>query len=268
MIFQGEIKISDITIIDYLLDKDVVVTNNIFKNNRRYNNELIKAQLVLANAIHKILMGYYSNSTTRINSIVGKKIENIKIEIKRSKSHLRYLDNKKIKNICDEFLLSNGEMILRKAEEGISYLEDIDYLGIINRSMKKNEICLGRIDEENLRVRDCIEIGTIKNIKHNLIEEDIYNYLRKIKRQEICIDIKSIVNEYINMAKLNKSSEEYINMLLMIPYDCLKYWRRYRENKRKITELEYLNNLKSAFKYEIGGRSYEQIFRKKLFMQV
>lgn len=200
-------------------------------------------------------MGYYLNGTTRINSIIGKKIENIKIEIKRAKDSLKYIDKKQEKNVCDIFLLDRGERIISKAEEGISFLRDIDYLKLIKRSMKKNEICLGKIDEENLRVRESIEIGTIKGLKHNLVEEDIYNYLRKVRRRNFLLDINYLVKDYINIASLSKESEEYINMLLFIPYDCLKQWKRYRENKRESTKVEYLNSIKSPFKYEIenGG---------------
>ena len=118
------------------------------------------------------------NNLTRIDSTIGKKIENIKVEIKRSREDIKYRYNKSQKNICDNFLLQYGEVIISRAEEAINFLGYIDYLSLIERSMKKNEICLGRIDEVNLRVMENIEIATVKNISYNLVEEDIYEYLR------------------------------------------------------------------------------------------
>lgn len=228
------------------------MTNNLFRTNKSYEKEEVIKQIIAGNAVHNILMKYQMNNLTRIDSTIGKKIENIKVEIKRSREDIKYRYNKSQKNICDNFLLQYGEVIISRAEEAINFLGYIDYLSLIERSMKKNEICLGRIDEVNLRVMENIEIATVKNISYNLVEEDIYEYLRRIKRKSNEFNFIEVINEYINIANLNNESKNYIEILLCIPYDSLRQWRKYRYDKKNLSEVEYLNNIKRAFNYEIN----------------
>ena len=69
------IYIKELTLFEYLQDKDVVVCNRTFKDSFMENEENIYNQIITAHELHRILMGYYINGTTRISSTVGKKIE-------------------------------------------------------------------------------------------------------------------------------------------------------------------------------------------------
>ena len=99
-------------------------------------------------------------------------------EEKRLNKDIALRENIKDTNCMDLFILENGEKLLNRVDKAIEDLKEIDYLGIIKRSMKKNEICLGRVDEGNLRVVEAIEVGSLKGATYNLVEEDIYNYLK------------------------------------------------------------------------------------------
>ena len=102
-------------------------------------------QIIIIQNAHKILSGYNCYGVTRINSTIGKRVEHIKVMIKRLRKDLEKREN--VKNPMDKFILVNGNKILSKAEKGIYELKNINYIGIIERSMKKNEITLGRADE-------------------------------------------------------------------------------------------------------------------------
>ena len=154
-------------------------------------------------------------------------------------------------NSMDEFILNNGENILRKVDEAIDNLKEIDYLGIIKRSMKNYEICLGRVDESNLRENETVEIGSLRGISYNLVEEDIYSYLKRVKKRDNNANVDRFIEEYISLSGLNKDSKEYISILLSIPYDSLKQWYRYKYNKKNLSPEEYLKSIKSSIKYEI-----------------
>lgn len=195
-------------------------------------------------------MGYYGDGTTRITSNIGKRLEGIKVEVKRLKRDFEDKKEKDNYNSMDKYIIEKGDAILKQCEESLRLIDEIDYIGIITRSMKRNEICLGRVDEGNLRVMEGIEIGSLKNISYNLIEEDIYNYLRKIRRRKKKVNIDKYVDEYIDLSHLTNDSKCYINILLSVPCDTLKQWYRYRYNKRDLSSEEYLKNIKIAMEYE------------------
>lgn len=234
----------------YLRQNDILIRDCEFSMSKEYTEEEAIKQIILINSVHKILMGYYDNVDSRIHSIIGKKAQKIKVDIKKAKKHLYELEIKKEKNIMDKFLLENGQDILVKADEAIKNINKLNYIDLIKRSMKKNEICLGKVDERNIRVSHEIEIGNIKGLSYNLVEEDIVNYLRKIRQKNNNIDIEKLICRYVELANLGKNSEEYIYYLISVPLDSIKVWGRYRENKRKITPREYIKSIELSLIYE------------------
>lgn len=244
--------IIDLTLEQYLIEKDIAISNTSFRWSGELTDDRVLEQIILIIAVQNTLEGYYGKAT-RINSSIGKKVESIKVDLKRLSRDLYKLDEKKDKSSMDEFLLLYGEGLIKRGEVVISYLSDIDYIGLIKRSMKKNEICLGRVDESNLRVFERLEIGSIKGISYNLVEEDIYGYIKKIRRRNNDLDLKKFIDEFVSLSYLDRDSIEYIKILLSIPYDSLKYWQKYRQNKRELTPEDYLKNIREAMAYETNS---------------
>ena len=222
-----------------MLENDIVVTEEYFIGYRGVTEEDISCQFIVIQSVHKVLAGYYCSGLTRINSSIGKRVESIKVMQKRLNKDIALRGDIKEINCMDLFILENGEKLLNRVGKAIEDLNQIDYLGIIKRSMKKNEICLGRVDEGNLRIVETIEVGSLKGATYNLVEEDIYNYLKRIKRRNK------------RLSHLNKHSKDYISILLSIPYDSLKQWYRYKYNKKNLLPEEYLKNIKASMEYEI-----------------
>jgi hypothetical protein len=205
------------------------------------------------------LRGYNCNGSYRINSTIGKRVEGMKVYISRLKRDLESRGEKSFLNSMDRFLLNKGENIIKQGKEALDGIKEIDYLGLIRRSMKKNEMCLGRVDEENIKKSNKIEIGTIKNISYNLIEEDIYEYLKKIRRRTKIFNEDLCIKNYTIEEKLQNSSREYIKLLLEIPYDSLRHWYRYAQGKRIMAPEDYLLSIEESLKYEskrikLGGK--------------
>ena len=237
----------DETIKEYLANKDIVVTGFSFKGSvTDYSEERVINHVRLINAMHKILMGYGISSS--INSSIGRKIEKIKVEVKRLR---RSLDRIECKNSIDEFLINNGEFILKQSEVALGRFNEINYMDLVKRSMRKNEICLGRVDESNIRAVEDIEIGIVKNITYNLVEEDICNYLKKVKIKNKQIDLEYVIDSYIKMSNLSLDSKEYMKVLLLIPVDTMKYWKKYLKCREKIDSQSYLNSMKETYNYEV-----------------
>ena len=229
-----------------MLENDIVVTEEYFRGYRGVTEEDISCQFIVIQSVHKVLAGYYCSGLTRINSSIGKKVMQ-----KRLNKDIALRGDIKEINCMDLFILENGEKLLNRVGKAIEDLNQIDYLGIIKRSMKKNEICLGRVDEGNLRIVETIEVGSLKGATYNLVEEDIYNYLKRIKRRNKKGDLDKYIDEYIRLSHLNKHSKDYISILLSIPYDSLKQWYRYKYNKKNLLPEEYLKNIKASMEYEI-----------------
>lgn len=245
--------INNLTLNEYLLEKNILITGEYFKEGKAKDDIRILKQILLINKVDNILSGYYGNGTTRINSTIGKRLESIKVEIKKLRRDLRIREKKDDLNVMDKFILENGEIILKQGEDSIKLINEIDYLNIIRRSMKENEICLGRVGEENLREVKVIEIGNLKNISYNLKEEDIYEYLRRLRKRQVESKEDYYIEEFIKTANLKKDSKDYIKILLNVPYDTLRQWYRYSQGKRNISPDKHLENIKFALGYEISG---------------
>ncbi|WP_143317469.1 hypothetical protein [Clostridium sp. HBUAS56017] len=208
-------------------------------------------QIVLINKVDCIMSRYYGDGITRINSRVGKRLESIKVHMCKLRIDLRKREKKKNLNFMDKFLLETGEKILIQGEESIRLINEIDYLNIIKRSMKENEICLGKVGEENLKEDKKIEIGSLRNVSYNLREEDIYEYLKRAKKKQNLLREDYYIDEFVNLARLTNVSKEYIKILLRVPSDSLKQWYRYSQGKRNVSPDKYLESIKSTLVYEI-----------------
>lgn len=241
--------INNLTIEEYLLQRDIIVVNRNFKEEVTLNKENIMEHIDLIVYIHKVLEGY-SDSGTVLHSTIGRKIEWIKVVNKKLERQLLLIENKKEKNSMEEFLLEYGEKILDKSKGEIGKIEKSNYLELIKRSMVKNEICIGKVDESNIRRGKSIEIGTLKAASYNLIEEDLYEYLRKIRRKNENINLDEMITYFVSKSNLDERSIEYIKSLITIPLGTLKIWNRYRINKKGLQVEEYLKDIKQSSRSE------------------
>lgn len=228
-----------------MLENDVLVGDDYFKGVKNIDEKKVMEQIMIIQNAHKILSGYNCYGITRINSTIGKRVEHIKVMTKRLRKDLERRQKYKDINLMDKFILSNGNKILSKAEKGIQELKDINYIGIIGRSMKKNEIALGRADEKNLKVTAALEIGTLKNISYNVVEEDIYDYLKRVRIKNKKIPLEKCVNKYVESSYLSEDSRYYIDILLMIPYGTLSLWYRYAYGRKENSWQEQLKKIKT-----------------------
>lgn len=243
--------ISNLTLKEYLLENDILVGDDYFKGIRDINGKKVMEQIIIIQNAHKILSGYNCYGTTRINSTIGRKVEHIKVMLKRLRKDLEKRHTYKEINPMDKFILSNGNKILSKGERGINALKEIDYMGIIKRSMKKNEITLGRVDEKNLRVTSELEIGTLKNTSYNLVEEDIYDYLKRVRIKNKKISLEKCIDKYIEISYLSDESRDYIDILLMVPYGTLNLWYKYAYGRKEDSWQEQLKKIKLLSDSEI-----------------
>jgi len=80
--------ISNLTLKEYLLENDILVGDDYFKGIRDINEKKVMEQIIIIQNAHKILSGYNCYGTTRINSTIGRKVEHIKVMLKRLRKYL------------------------------------------------------------------------------------------------------------------------------------------------------------------------------------
>ena len=129
----------------------------------------------------------------------------------------------------------------------------VESIKVMQKRLNKDIALREKIKDTNCMDLFILENGEklLKGANYNLVEEDIYNYLKRIKRRDKKGNLDKYIDEYIRLSHLNKHSKDYISILLSIPYDSLKQWYRYKYNKKNLLPEEYLKNIKASMEYEI-----------------
>ncbi|WP_297422669.1 spore coat protein [Clostridium sp.] len=224
---------NELSMIEYLDGKGITIIGQNFSYDKNIQKRDIVSQIELIVEVHKILVGCNFAGLNRIKSSIGKEVESYKVQIKKLQRHYDYIISKPCTNDIEKIILSNGKIMLRKAKKALNYIYENDYYGVIKRSMNREEICIGKVDKNNLRkIQGKIEIGTIKGMAYNLVEEDLYNYIKKLQRKEFDIEEEELIKIFVRGSHLSFNSFDYLKGLCSYPKDFLKTWERYRDRKR------------------------------------
>lgn len=239
----------DIT--SYLINTGVIVGKESFSkvSEDRSTNDIEK-QLELIVRVQNLLMKQRETIIPRINSSIGKDIENFKVQIKKNIRLINSLKEEKDKSQLEIFIVEEGTRIINRARDTIKALDNDLYLTLIKRSMRNYEVCLGRVDEGNLKQDDngVIKIRTVKYISYNLVESDCYNYIKRLKRREYQGDINNIIKLFVRLSSLSNESEKYIRILANYPIEQMRVLSRYREEKGNLLDKEWMEELSLAYK--------------------
>lgn len=263
----------ELSIAGCLEAKGITIIGQYFSYDKNKQKSDIFSQINLLVELHKTLICCKFDGLSGIKSTIGKEVESYKVQIRKLQRHYDYAFSKPCTNEIDNLILSDGKLMLKKAEKALNYICGHDYYGVIKRSMNREEICLGKVDKNNLRRNQGkIEIGTTKNMTYNLVEEDLYNYIKKLQRKEFNIDEEELIKAFVYGSHLSFNSIDYLRGLLSYPKDFLRTWERYRDskkehingiyhvlnrgdseyknNKKEKDEKEILSELKKSLKYE------------------
>lgn len=254
VILKEEIRIDELSIKEYLNKKGITISEHYFSYDRNIGKRDMISQINLIVELHKILIGCKFSGLNRIGSTIGKEVEDFKVQLKRLQKDYNHILDKCYKNEVDKLILLEGKRILQQGIESINYIYQHDYFGVIERSMNREEICIRRVDQGNLR--ECngeVQIGNIKGMTYNLVEEDLYNYIKKLQRKGIDINQEELIKTFVHASHLSFNSLDYLRGLCSYPKDVLKTWERYRQNKKEKSYEEFLGQLKKSIKYESDG---------------
>lgn len=234
---------------DYLISQGIKIVDEskICEGNcNELSEKDIIEHLCVISKFHKVVLNFNNYKIRFLKNDTGKKIEKYKIYIKKSKKHLKILNQKSDLTLTEKFILDNGEEVIKRAETCISFIYDSNYFEIIKRSMDREEICLGNSDPKNIVKKHNIEIVSLSDCVYNMFEMDAIFYFNKLKKSKKNLDWNIVIEKYCDFEGFNYSSKNFIMGFLSFPNEYMKWWNRYRVGIRELTDEEYCRVLMDA----------------------
>jgi len=230
----------------YLENNGITVLNGKIEKHQDSTNIFKQIEDIIF--FHNKIGPYKENLFPRIGASIGKEVNSYYSQIILINEYLRKIQEKSSLNSIDFYLINRGEELVDLGQKALNHIYSNNFRSLIERSMKNYEVCLTRVDEENLKVEEDgkIIVSTVKYLTYNLKEHDIYSYIKKIKRRKIDLSIDEIIKYYIKTTNLNEDSKEYLRALSSYPNEELKLVERYILGKLKMKEEEVLYALYKA----------------------
>ncbi|MFL0245835.1 spore coat protein [Candidatus Clostridium stratigraminis] len=236
--------------VDFLCVKDISVLESEkseLKTLINIKEEELLNQLFIISEFHKKAMGYKGYMGLRLDNKTGSQVEQYKVSTKRLK---RYLKNIRINSASSDFerkLLKVGFEYIKRCDGCISEIMNAGYMDLIERSMKRTEICIGNPNFSNLSKKDnFIEIVTLSKCSYNNVEMDCFYLLNKFRKRNLSLDYKALVKKFCEYEDLNEKSLRFILALLSYPSEFIRCCNRYREKSKDWSEEEYGERLNAA----------------------
>ena len=204
---------------------------------------LIINQFAAIHDFHEKSMGFNGYLRNRLNNNTGKVVEEYKVSIKKLSTDIKKIKNNRPKNSFEHLIIKHGEKIINRGEECIRTVYNSDYLGIITRSMRRTEICLGNTDFKNLRKSNFTEVVSFEDCSYNMVEMDCFFFLSKLKKKGVKLDYQKLIEEFCCIEGLDARSSKFLMALISYPHEFIKCCNKYREGKNKWNEEKFPEKL-------------------------
>ena len=223
---------------DYMMFKGIKNVGEIESKNidACITEEIIIEQFRAIYALHEKSLGFNGYLRNKLNNNTGKIIEDYKISIKKLAGDIKNIERYEPKNSFEQLIIKYGKEVIDRGERCIREAYEADYLGIITRSMRRCEICLGNTDFQNIRKNNFIEVVSFKDCSYNMVEMDCFLLLSKLKRKGVKLDFYNLAQEFCYIEGLDTSSSKFIIALISYPHEFMKCCNRYRSGKKKWNE--------------------------------
>ena len=209
-----------------LEEKGIYIVDDKIKYDREEKNYFKQIENIYL--FNKAISPYINNTLPRIGASIGKEINSYELQIIFIERYVKSLELKKDLSLVDYYLIKYAVGILELGKRSINHIYNNNYKNLIERSMINYEVCLGRVDENNLNVVDNkIFIKNYNYLTYNLKEHDIYSYIKRLKRKKIDKNLEEVIKYYIDISGLNEDSKEYIRGLASYPNEHLRVIEKY-----------------------------------------
>ena len=239
-------------ILEFLNSNGIIVGEENFPKNgrKKYIWDTVN-QISLIIEVQKILKGKKINIIPRVESSIGKEIESFIVQTKKTSKMIRSFEEKYNKSDFDLFIIDEGNKIISRANKSLNALDEDKYLKIIVRSMNNYDICLGRVDEGNLKKEGLtICIRTTRYISYNMIEHDCYNYIKRLRKRGYNGDIIKLINDFAYKSGLNRDGIDYLTVLSNYPLESIKTLLKLKEDRDRFSDEEWIKEIDIARKID------------------
>lgn len=244
-------KFTFVSFLDYIISRGIKKVERVESYNKSVISEKdIIAHLKVISDFHKSAVGFDGYIRKSLSNNTGKILEDYKVNIKRLKRDLKKINYNGPKNSFEEYLSTRGNQYVKRSKKCIEHINECNYLGIVLRSMKRVEICIGNTRFDNLRGREKIEIVSIEDCAYNLVELDCFTFLNRLKKRGLNFDWFNLVDKFCEFENLDSNSKGMILALLSYPDEFMKCCNRYREDKKKWSPEKYKLRLEKAIKQD------------------
>lgn len=193
----------------------------------------------LLSKLHLVANGYKASSGIKPNVTWGRRVEKYK---NLYRMFDKFIDNAKNRTKHSEFeeaILKLEEELRSRCKNSMKVFRSMEYINLLEKSMKNKEIILYDINREPMLKReDIFIISNIYNIAYGLYEEDVAMVIKKAGVKEA--DHNILINEYNKYSK-RQINKEVVEAYIKFPENTLKLIKKYKDNKDE-NILEKLEN--------------------------
>lgn len=234
---------------DYINSRGINIVKG-FKEEEEYKEPLSKdciyKQLSTISKFHKLTMGVSSFNSGLMENSTGRKVERSKVKIKKLKRDIGKFKANGPTNDFEKLVLHKGPEYLERAEKSIKYIYDNGYFSLLERSMKRNEICIGSTYIDNIRENKAVNIRSLKKCCYNMVECDAVHFINKLRKRGTIFDAIEVIKSFCRLEDLTEDSEAFITAMVSYPEEFMKCCERYRYRKKEWNEDEYAKRLLDA----------------------
>ncbi len=231
---------------DYMMFKGIKNVGEIESKNIDVTEGAIIEQFRAIYALHEKSLGFNGYLRNKLNNNTGKIIEDYKISIKKLDGDINNIKRYGSKNSFEQLIAKYGNEVIDRGQRCIREVYQSDYLGIITRSMRRCEICLGNTDFQNLSKNNFIEVVSFKDCSYNMVEMDCFLLLSKLKRKGVKLDFHNLAQEFCYIEGLDTSSSKFLIALISYPHEFMRCCNKHRAGKKKWNEERFSEKLIKA----------------------
>lgn len=180
---------------------------------------------------HKTMLNFNEVASKSIPNKIGKTVEKYKMRIKNLKRDLKTFKAKSSVNQFENMVLQRSDFYLNRAERCIEIINQCNYIGLVKRSMRRFEICLGNTYFNNLRKNEQVEINSLKRCAYNMLEMDGVYLINKLKKNGSTVNLEKIINYFCKVEGFDNNSYNFIKALVSYPHEYMKCCEKYRLSK-------------------------------------
>lgn len=213
--------------------------------------ELLTAVKTLAR-MHVASKGFQPPPGSKVKTNWGQLPEKLHKQTQELIKYKEIASGKEQKADFDKLYLANADDFIEMARQSLDFLENSDYLALVERAMEEKGFCHCDYTYHNILIVGEKQYYVV-DFDYCRFELHVYDLVKMMRRalSRLDWDVQtgiSMVNAYHNVIPL---SEEERKVLLSTLYFPQKFWRhaeRYYNRKKEINEKEFTKDLEKIIK--------------------